>query len=62
MPGETVVTEGQLRLEPGSRVTEPPDLPLGAGAGAGGAAAAGRADTGLPTGATRRGRVLVEPF
>jgi multidrug efflux system membrane fusion protein len=32
-PGETVVTEGQLRLEPGSRVTT--DL-SGRGAGAGG--------------------------
>jgi multidrug efflux system membrane fusion protein len=38
-PGETVVTEGQLRLEPGSRVTT--DL-SGRGAGAGGRGRGGR--------------------
>ncbi|HKB09882.1 MAG TPA: efflux RND transporter periplasmic adaptor subunit [Vicinamibacterales bacterium] len=39
--GETVVTEGQLRLEPGSRVTT--DLsPRGGGAGAGGRGRGGR--------------------
>ena len=40
-PGETVVTEGQLRLEPGSRVTT--DL---SGRGAGGGGARGRGGRG----------------
>ena len=36
-PGETVVTEGQLRLEPGSRVTTDPNAgPGGGGRGRGG--------------------------
>ena len=41
-PGETVVTEGQLRLEPGSRVTT--DL-SGRGAGAAGRGRGGRGGT-----------------
>ena len=62
-PGETVVTEGQLRLEPGSRVTTDlsgrggaADAAVAADAAArGGAAAAPVAATGA-TGATRRER------
>jgi multidrug efflux system membrane fusion protein len=42
--GETVVTEGQLRLEPGSRVTTDLSGP-GGGRGRGGRGAAGRGDT-----------------
>src|SRR5438067_1058723 len=41
-PGEVVVTEGQLRLEPGARVT----TDTGAGAGAGGGAGRGRGGRG----------------
>jgi len=34
--GETVVTEGQLRLEPGARVTTDLNAPAGGGRGRGG--------------------------
>jgi multidrug efflux system membrane fusion protein len=43
-PGETVVTEGQLRLEPGSRVTT--DAGPGAGGGGGGRGRGGRSGRG----------------
>ena len=45
--GETVVTEGQLRLEPGTRIARPGDAPAGGnGRGAGRRGAAGRAAEG----------------
>jgi multidrug efflux system membrane fusion protein len=49
-PGETIVTEGQLRLEPGSRIQQPGEGGSGAGA------AGGRSGRGGEAGAGRRGR------
>ena len=43
-PGETVVTEGQLRLEPGSRIQQP-----GAGGGERGGGGRGRRGGGAAT-------------
>ena len=51
-PGETVVTEGQLRLEPGSRVTT--DL-TGRGGGAGGGGGRGRGGRGGARGDSGQG-------
>ena len=53
-PGETVVTEGQLRLEPGARIQRPDSN--GAGGGSGGGAGRGRGGRGSGAGADGSGR------
>jgi multidrug efflux system membrane fusion protein len=52
-PGETIVTEGQLRLEPGSRIQQPGEA--GSGAGPGGGGRGGRGGDPGASGRSRRG-------
>jgi len=54
--GETVVTEGQLRLEPGSRVTTDLNAMPGSGRGRGGRGQGGRGGRGEGGGQGRGAR------